>query len=478
MPRSRPCAARAGASGARRTGSRGRGPARPHGLGQRSPCRSRRARPQCRRSIRPRPDDRFACLEQPDRDGFALATLGQAVVIEARGPRAASPRWPRGRASLGARRHRRSRRRPDRPPAAGPGVRGRLRLRPRRRLAPEWGALRPGLPRAPGGPLSRQGGEARMTSPPSSSRTTTPARSSSGCCNGLRSSPAAMPLLDPDPVERTRVASARRRRTTSRPWSARWSGSAPASSRRSCCARGARARAPPTTTPRPCSARCGSCSLPATAGASARRTPRSWAPAPSCSCGATASAPRPWRSPGTTRRSADPSVDDHLGEELLQSAKNREEQAIVARRIERTLEPVSLWVAAGEPVLVKVHNVQHLATPIRAQLADPVPTVELAGLLLPTPAVGGEPREAALPLIPALEGLDRGWYAGRGRLDRPRRGRRVLRRAPLRAPARAGGPPVRGLRHRARLRAGRGAGRDRGQAPGAAAAPVTQRLAV
>jgi isochorismate synthase EntC len=26
--------------------------------------------------------------------------------------------------------------------------------------------------------------------------------------------------------------------------------------------------------------------------------------------------------------------------------------------------------------------------------------------------VGGEPRKAALPLIPALEGLDRGWYAG------------------------------------------------------------------
>ena len=116
---------------------------------------------------------------------------------------------------------------------------------------------------------------------------------------------------------------------------------------------------------------------------------------------------------GSIRRSADPAVDDHLGEQLLRSEKDREEQAIVARRIERTLDPVSLWVAASdEPVLVKVHNVQHLATPIRAQLADPVPAVELVGMLLPTPAVGGEPREAALPLIPALEGLDRGWYAG------------------------------------------------------------------
>jgi isochorismate synthase EntC len=97
----------------------------------------------------------------------------------------------------------------------------------------------------------------------------------------------------------------------------------------------------------------------------------------------------------------------------MHSPKDREEQAIVTRRIKRTLDPYSVWVtAADEPVLVKVLNVQHLATPIRAQLAEPLSAVEVAGLLHPTPAVGGEPREKALPLIPALEGLDRGWYAG------------------------------------------------------------------
>lgn len=116
---------------------------------------------------------------------------------------------------------------------------------------------------------------------------------------------------------------------------------------------------------------------------------------------------------GSARRSADPSVDDHLGEQLLQSDKDRAEQAIVARRIERALRPHSVWVAAAEePVVVKMANIQHLATPIRAQLARPVGAVRLAGLLHPTPAVGGEPFEVAEPLIPALEGLDRGWYAG------------------------------------------------------------------
>ena len=116
---------------------------------------------------------------------------------------------------------------------------------------------------------------------------------------------------------------------------------------------------------------------------------------------------------GSTRRSADPAVDDHLGEQLLRDESYREEHAIVARRIERALRPHAVWVAAApEPELVRIANIQHLATPIRAQLADPIEALELVGLMHPTPAVGGEPAEPALRLIPALEGLDRGWYSG------------------------------------------------------------------
>ena len=115
---------------------------------------------------------------------------------------------------------------------------------------------------------------------------------------------------------------------------------------------------------------------------------------------------------GSTRRSADPAVDDHLGEQLLRSDKDRQENAIVARRIARTLKPFSVWVtAAPEPVVVKVANIQHLAAPIRAQLASSMDAIELTGRLHPTPAVGAEPA-SALNVIPALEGFDRGWYAG------------------------------------------------------------------
>ncbi len=116
---------------------------------------------------------------------------------------------------------------------------------------------------------------------------------------------------------------------------------------------------------------------------------------------------------GTTGRSADPAVDDHLGEAMMRSPKVREEHGIVVRRIERTLRAHSVWVhAEGEPFVVKVGNLQHLATPIRAQLAESHSAIELAGYLHPTPAIGGEPRKPALALIDELEGIDRGWYTG------------------------------------------------------------------
>ena len=361
-----------------------------------------------------RPDDRFACLEQPERDGQVLAALGQAEVIEARGPNRFSEVAARAR-ELG---------RtavaddpaddPNRPPASGPVFAGGFAFAHDGGSSPEWSGLAPACLVLPELALTRQGTEARLTlaavvQPDDDSDEVVERMVHRAEDLGTQ----GMPLLDPDPIQRTRVASAA-------PPSHYEQAVERAVERIRCgelekivLAREVRAHAPAPHDPG------------AVLGAL-----RELFPACYCWCVGTPDAAFVGASPellvrrdgqrastvalaGTTRRSADPAVDDHLGEQLLNSAKNRDEQAIVARRIERTLAPVSLWVAAaGDPVLVKVHNVQHLATPIRAQLADPVPTVELAGMLLPTPAVGGEPREAALPLIPALEGLDRGWYAG------------------------------------------------------------------
>jgi salicylate biosynthesis isochorismate synthase/menaquinone-specific isochorismate synthase len=116
---------------------------------------------------------------------------------------------------------------------------------------------------------------------------------------------------------------------------------------------------------------------------------------------------------GSTRRSSDPGVDDHLAEQLLRSDKDRREHRIVAERIMRTLRPLSVWVeGAPEPAVVKVANIQHLATPLFAQLSEPRSAIELAGELHPTPAVGGDPWPSAAESMASLERMDRGWYAG------------------------------------------------------------------
>ena len=95
---------------------------------------------------------------------------------------------------------------------------------------------------------------------------------------------------------------------------------------------------------------------------------------------------------GSARRSSDPAVDDHIGQRLLRQRKGPPEHEIVVRRIVRRLAPLSVWVEpAPDPGLVRIANIQHLATPIDAQLAEPRSAVELAGLLHPTPAIGGEP---------------------------------------------------------------------------------------
>lgn len=115
---------------------------------------------------------------------------------------------------------------------------------------------------------------------------------------------------------------------------------------------------------------------------------------------------------GSARRGADSATDEHLGHALLAAAKEGREHAIVVERIVRALGPHAVWVAAADrPQLARIANIQHLATPIRAQLRGHRPVLDLVAALHPTPAVGGEP-PAAAAAIAGLEGLDRGWYAG------------------------------------------------------------------
>jgi menaquinone-specific isochorismate synthase len=65
-----------------------------------------------------------------------------------------------------------------------------------------------------------------------------------------------------------------------------------------------------------------------------------------------------------------------------------------------------------EPELLRLANVQHLATPFAGRLDRETHILELVRALHPTPAVGGVPTADALEVIAALEGMDRNRYAG------------------------------------------------------------------
>ncbi len=116
---------------------------------------------------------------------------------------------------------------------------------------------------------------------------------------------------------------------------------------------------------------------------------------------------------GTAPRSADPAEDARLGAGLLASEKDREEHAVVVGMLRASLAPIVEELRVGaEPALLRLRHVQHLVTPVAGTLRDEAGLLGLAGLLHPTPAVGGEPRALALELIAEHEGFDRGWYAG------------------------------------------------------------------
>jgi isochorismate synthase len=351
------------------------------------------------------------CFEQPDREGAAVAALGSVARIEASGPRrfaetAAAWRALAGDAEAPA---------PDGPPGAGLIAVGGFAFADEGGAAPHWNGFPPAALTVPEVALARRGDDVRLTVAALAQPDDVPeelAARMEARIDRLR--PGALPLADPAPTGRFRVASV-----------------APPEHYEAAVARAVeRIRAGDFE--KIVLAREVAVHAPADHDAAAvfgvlRAAFRScYVLCAGTGDGAAFVAASPEllvrreglrastvALAGSTRRSADPAVDDHLGEQLLRSDKDREEQAIVTRRITRALQPHAVWVTApDEPAIVKVANIQHLATPIRAQLTAPLSAVELAGLLHPTPAVGGEPHAAAAPQIPALEGFDRGWYAG------------------------------------------------------------------
>jgi menaquinone-specific isochorismate synthase len=98
---------------------------------------------------------------------------------------------------------------------------------------------------------------------------------------------------------------------------------------------------------------------------------------------------------------------------LRTSDKTLAEHGVVVDAVAEILAKVADDVDVAPAEVVRLPTVAHLATRVTARLTEPLPSaLELAGMLHPTPAVGGVPRDLALAVLAELEPFARGAYAG------------------------------------------------------------------
>jgi menaquinone-specific isochorismate synthase len=120
---------------------------------------------------------------------------------------------------------------------------------------------------------------------------------------------------------------------------------------------------------------------------------------------------------GTAPRGGTAEQDLAFGAGLLASAKNQSEHVYAVDSVRDVLAPLceQLDIEPG-PSLLRLANVQHLATAVRGVLTPAAAAhrsaLALAAAQHPTAAVGGTPTGVAMDLIRELEGMDRGRYAG------------------------------------------------------------------
>lgn len=114
---------------------------------------------------------------------------------------------------------------------------------------------------------------------------------------------------------------------------------------------------------------------------------------------------------GTTGRGDTPQEDDQLARALRESEKDNHEHDLVVDAIQEQLGPFATSITTGERRIRRLATVQHLETPLSAELTRDEHVLSLVEALHPTPAVGGLPPDRALATIRATEPFDRGWYA-------------------------------------------------------------------
>lgn len=116
---------------------------------------------------------------------------------------------------------------------------------------------------------------------------------------------------------------------------------------------------------------------------------------------------------GSRKRTFDVEKDRAQAEELMASAKDLHEHQIVVSMVKSVLEPFAkTLVVPATPSIIYTDTMIHLSTMIEGELKEAMSSLSLARLLHPTPAVCGEPRQAAFETIQQIEPFDRGYFAG------------------------------------------------------------------
>lgn len=104
-----------------------------------------------------------------------------------------------------------------------------------------------------------------------------------------------------------------------------------------------------------------------------------------------------------------------IKDELLTSAKDREEQKMLVDETFMDLRALAVGGKVSMPVELEVRqlgNVMHLFTVLEARCSPRLGAIDAITACLPAAAVTGAPRKGAMATVRAVEGKDRGPYGG------------------------------------------------------------------
>ncbi|MEG4120079.1 isochorismate synthase [Microcoleus sp. N9_B4] len=115
---------------------------------------------------------------------------------------------------------------------------------------------------------------------------------------------------------------------------------------------------------------------------------------------------------GSAPRGKTEAGDAKLAQGLLESEKDiREHQVVIDFIVDRLSKLGITPKFSPVPRLLQLSNIQHLWTPITAQIPPDIHLLKILAQLHPTPAVAGVPRDIALEQIRRCESCDRSLYA-------------------------------------------------------------------